>query len=162
MIAGRTFPTDTAAPVQTPRQFTLVLTVGTLTSNGMLFHGLGREPLGDPDDWAAYGPGLFWAEEFYSDGQPRNHLLAPMDARTIASPTGDGDYAFGRSGGLSWVVPYIAGVYALAAQVDPTITPDRFWSLARATGRSIQLNHQDQAYTLGTIIDLVGLIAALR
>jgi len=62
-----------------------------------------------------------------------------MDSRTTASFTGISEYVFYREGGWSWSIPYIAGLYALAAQVDPEIPPERFWSLAMETGRTIEL-----------------------
>jgi hypothetical protein len=51
-----------------------------------------------------------------------------MDSRTTASPGATDQYVFYGIGGMSWAVPYIAGVYALAVQVDPAITPERFWA----------------------------------
>lgn len=56
-----------------------------------------------------------------------------MDYRCIASPTGSSDYAVYPQGGLSWVMPYLAGTYALACQVKPDITPDEFWKVALET-----------------------------
>jgi hypothetical protein len=49
-----------------------------------------------------------------------------MQARTTATPTGKEDYVFDVPGGMSWTVPYLAGMYALAAQVRPDITPEVF------------------------------------
>jgi hypothetical protein len=98
-------------------------------THGLQFHGLGREPLKDPEDPASYhlitawGPGL---------SQPT--LLIPMAARTTAAPTGAGDYGFHRQGGWSWVAPYLAGLYALGCQVNPDLTPELFWETALATG----------------------------
>ena len=51
---------------------------------------------------------------------------------------------------MSWAVPYVAGVYALAVQVDPAITPERFWALAVRTGRTIELNRQGMTKLFGT------------
>ena len=71
------------------------------------------------------------------------------------------EYVFYRFGGWSWSIPYIAGVYALAAQVDPSITPEQFWSLAMQTGQTIELDHGDEMIPFGPIIDPVSLIDAL-
>jgi len=98
-------------------------------THGLQFHGLGREPLNDPDDPASYYPITAWGP-----GLATPTLLIPMDARTTAAPTGAGDYTFHRQGGWSWVAPYLAGLYALACQVDPDITPELFWETALATG----------------------------
>jgi len=85
-----------------------------------------------------------------------------MDSRTTASPTGADEYVFYREGGWSWSIPYIGGVFALALQADPTITAERFWSLALETGRTIDLDHGGETVSLGPIIDPVALIDALR
>jgi len=133
--------------------------------HGFFFHGLGRHPLANPDDFNAYGPGSWWARRF-DEGNPihtkPNRLLVPMDARTTASPTGTGEYVFYAEAGWSWSIPYIAGVYALAAQVEPKITPDRFWALALKTGRTIKLNRGGKTRPFGPILDPGALIEAIR
>ena len=65
---------------------------------------------------------------------PADQLLVPMDHRTVAAPGGDNEYAHYASGGWSWCTPYIAGAYALACQVNSTLTPDQFWAAALKTG----------------------------
>jgi hypothetical protein len=85
-----------------------------------------------------------------------------MDSRTTASPTGVSDYVFYRQGGWSWSIPYIAGMYALACQVDPSITPEHFWELAMETGQTVTINHEGKSYSLGPILDPVALITALQ
>jgi hypothetical protein len=76
---------------------------------------LGREPGGDPDSPTNYvcqwGPG-------FKDG-----LCVPAGNRTTASHTGPNGYIFWRQGGMSWTVPYLAGLAALAFQVDPELKP---------------------------------------
>ncbi len=129
---------------------------------GFKFHGLGREPLANPDQFESYEPGLFWSKQFYEGNRFSDRLLVPMDSRTTASPTGIDEYVFYREGGWSWPIPYIAGVYALAAQVKPTITPDEFWSVALKTGRTIDLIYDNETISFGPILDPVALIAALK
>lgn len=140
----------------------LVITSNLEQVHGFRFHGLGREPLADPDLFESYLPGEFWARQFDSGAAGPPRLLAPMDSRTGAGPAANDEYVFFRRGGWSWVIPYIAGVYALAAQVDPTITPNRFWDTALKTGRTIQVRRNDKTLPLGPIIDPVSLIAALQ
>lgn len=87
------------------------------------FMGLGRNPLIDADDITSYGKGEYWKKgEYYN-----NALLIPMDSRCTASPTGINDYVYYREGGMSWTVPYLAGLYALACQVNPDIILDVFF-----------------------------------
>ncbi len=102
---------------------------------GFHIFGLSRAPLRDPDETASYGDAL-WGSLDVTNAQV---LRVPMDSRTAASPTGIRDYAFYRFGGLSWAVPWAAGLYALACQVDPDITPQVFWSKALETGDAIDL-----------------------
>jgi hypothetical protein len=127
------------------------------------FDGLGRDPRRDPDDFTSYEPGYFWAPGFYANPseQPGNALLVPMDGRSFAGYTGLQDFTFARPGGWSWAIPYIAGAYALAAQVESSITPERFWELALQTGRTIQIERDGQVYALGPILDMTALVGEL-
>ncbi|MBN1428112.1 MAG: CPBP family intramembrane metalloprotease [Anaerolineae bacterium] len=137
------------------------LLVLEVDSHGLM--GLGRHPNTNPDDFATYEPGVFWAENYY-DGNwvIKDMLLVPMDSRTVAGSGSSDEYTFGRMGGMSWAVPYLAGVYALAVQADPDITPEHFWALAYETGRSIEVEHDGTVFSLETIIDPPALIAALQ
>jgi hypothetical protein len=54
--------------------------------HGFKFHGLGRAPLGDPEVFESYEPGLWWAERFYGGERFSDRLLVPMDSRTTAGP----------------------------------------------------------------------------
>lgn len=134
------------------------------------FQGLGRDPLDDPNQFESYRPGLWWEKDFYDGmsltshrGKPSQQtLLVPMDSRATASPTGGKDYVFYRSGGWSWSIPYLAGMYALAAQVKPDITPEEFWKTALKTGKTIQLQHDGKEYEFGVILDPQALIDELQ
>ncbi|MFX0201064.1 MAG: S8 family serine peptidase, partial [Candidatus Hodarchaeota archaeon] len=131
--------------------------------HGFRFHGLGRHPLANPNVFESYEAGLWWAKKYYDGVRWRDsdRLLVPMDSRTTASPLGNDEYVFYRQGGWSWAIPYIAGVYALAAQVEPAITPEQFWSLAIKTGNTIQLDKKGKVIPFGPIIDPVRLIRSI-
>jgi hypothetical protein len=142
----------------------VVCCVIELVYDGCNYDLLGRSPLADPDIFESYEPALFAAESFWA-GHPsddKNNLFVPVDSRTTASDEGIDEYIFDRGGGSSKAPPYIAGVYALAVQVDPAITPERFWALAIKTGRTIELERKGQKRRLGPIIDPVALISTLR
>ena len=143
-----------------------ILVIDVATATGMPadthLRGLGRLPTSDPDAFESYEPGIFWSGAYYAHEVQTRMLLAPMDSRTVASTAGPDDYAFSRIGGLSWVAPYVAGLYALAAQVDPAITPERFWSTALQTGRTVQLEHEGNRFSLGVIVDPSALVAELQ
>lgn len=72
------------------------------------------------------------------------------------------DYVFYREGGLSWSIPYIAGLYALACQFKPDITPDIFWSTALETGDIIKVLNNNNEYELKKIVNPVRLIEAIE
>ena len=136
-----------------------------------MFDGLGRQPLKTPDNKASYEPGLFWADLYYESGQKyftkfsvkEDHVLQiPMDSRTTASPTGNNDYVFYRMGGWSWSIPYIEGLYALACQVKPDITPDIFWTKALQTGDTINVQYNGKAYEFKKVVNPMKLIEAIR
>ena len=133
----------------------------------MFPYGLGRPVFADPDSFQSYEPGLWWRFRFYNPGVPiiesgqESKFLFPMDSRTMASPTGEENYFFNRLGGQSWVMPYIAGLYALAAQVDPAVTPEKFWLAAIQTGRTIDVQHNSQTYPLRIVVDPAELVRYL-
>jgi hypothetical protein len=144
----------------------------SLGRNGLYFQGLGRNPLNDPNLFESYIAGLWWEKDFFS-GKPLTSfpwhppkqtslLLVPMDSRTTASPTGVNDYVFYRQGGWSWSIPYLAGMYALAAQVKPEITAEEFWGTALNTGRTVRIQHEGKEYDLGVILDPQALIEAIK
>jgi len=110
---------------------------------GFRIFGLSRDPRSDPDDLASYGDA--WWGSLAVPGMEVLHF--PMDSRTTASPMGTGEYAFYRLGGLSWAVPWAAGLYALACQVRPDVTPQLFWEKALETGDSLDLPPKEPSLT---------------
>jgi hypothetical protein len=141
-----------------------VISTAIEETHSLAFHGLGRPPLADPNLFASYGPGSWWAAGFLNGQRrfaPGKRLLVPMDARCIASPTGKDDYVFYAESGWSWSVPWLAGLYALACQVKPDITPDQFWSAALKTGETIRLKKDESELEFGTIANPVKFIDRL-
>ena len=85
---------------------------------------LRRDPNGDPDNPACYGPGRY----------PHPDALGvPAGNRTTASHQGPDAYTYWVEGAMSWAVPYMAGLAALAFQVDPAIPPAQLMELWTAT-----------------------------
>ena len=139
-----------------------VINPNVYESYGFHFEGLGREALSDPNQFTSYLPAPLWEKEFYKGYAFQNTLLIPMDSRTTAAPTGINDYAFYRWGDQSWTIAYLTGMYALAAQVKPDITPEEFWAKALATGKTTQVLNAGKEYPLEIIIDPQALINALK
>lgn len=121
------------------------------------YMGLGRNPLKNADDITSFTKREFWKKQEYDNYQ----LLIPMDSRCTASPTGVNDYVFYRNGGVSWTVPYVAGLYALACQVNPDITPDVFWEEAFNTSDAISADNSSKK-TFGKIVNPVRLIEKIE
>jgi hypothetical protein len=118
-----------AAVERAKEEGVFVISSSLRDTHGLQFHGLGREPLDDPEDPASFYPVSAWGPDL---AEPT--LLIPMDARTTAAPSGASEYTFHRQGGWSWVAPYLAGLYALGCQVNPDLTPELFWETALETG----------------------------
>jgi len=153
-----------AAVERATRDGVFVISSALESTHGLRFHGLGREAMADPNDPAAYGPGSWWASVFWSGQRrfgPGERLLVPMDARAVASPTGTDHYVYYSSGGWSWSIPWIAGLYALACEVKPDLDPGLFWATALKTGRTVSVTRKGETLDLGTIADPVALIEAL-
>lgn len=132
----------------------------------MDFSGLGRNPLTNPDDTSSYGPGEEWKSRFFMFEKYSNAkevLLVPMDSRCTASPTGDSDYAFYNVGGNKLSAAYIAGLYALACQVRPEITPLEFWHTALKTGDTVHIKNKfiNYDYKLKKVVNPVQLVNEL-
>ncbi|MHB9144546.1 MAG: S8 family serine peptidase [Symbiobacteriia bacterium] len=75
----------------------------------------------DPDayDWSA------WVMKNFGDRAKLTDTLGvPASWRTTASVAGPGAYVYWSEGGLSWAVPYVAGLLALGLQVNPDATFD--------------------------------------
>ncbi len=112
-----------------------------LSPEGSAIAGLGKiDPAGDTDDVSNYTLGDWQWEmaEYYE-----NSLLVPMDDRAVADMSGD-TYVFYADGGWSWTVPYVAGMYALCAQVNPDITPKEFFHKAMETSIEIERSREPE------------------
>ena len=82
----------------------------------MLNYGiLSLKPGKDPDKPGNYDPGYYSSEE--------DVIRVPGANKTVASHRGNDVYTFDKMGGMSWGAPYIAGLAALAYQVNPDIQP---------------------------------------
>ena len=64
---------------------------------------------------------------------PFGSVYVPTAKSTHASNCGKENYTYSCWGGMSSIVPYVAGMYALACQADDSITFDKFYQLASET-----------------------------
>lgn len=74
-------------------------------------------------------------------------ITVPTDFRVLASPTGNKDYVHYANGGLSWAVPYVAGLYALSVQVKPDLTKAEFIQAVAATNQTQNCVWQEVKFT---------------
>ena len=127
------------------------------------YFGTGKELASSYDEVSSIRPAVFLKEDI-----DRNHelyqerLLIPMDQRTCASFTGRNDYFYQSIGGMSYVIPYVAGIYALALQVDPSISFEDFTSYAKATATTVSYQSDNQNIVFGKYIDGYKLIKAIQ
>ena len=59
-------------------------------------------------------------------------------------------------------MPWIAGFYALACQVNPDITPEQFWAATLKTGYTMHLRHDGEDVSFGPIANTIALVEHLR
>lgn len=136
------------------REGVLVAVTNTQEFFGKGFAGMDRPPDADPNDFNSFLPGSFRAKGFYATGQMTpNTAMVPMDSRATAAETGLDHYRFYRQGGESWSVPYVIGLYALVAQVDPQITPEQFLDAAFSSGAYITVTREGKDYRFGPIVN---------
>lgn len=98
-----------------------------------------------PDDPANYQRG--------KDSSSKDVLRVPAANRTVASHNGPEVYTYDRTGGLSWAAPYLAGLAALAYQVNPEIEPKTIVDLWLQTAVKTDA---------GPVVNPVGFIEAVQ
>lgn len=132
----------------------------TVEDENFRVDGLERLPLANPDNKDVFSAGLMFCGN--QEGSGNDTLQVPMDSRTLADPNGKEDYYFSRIGGQSWIIPWTAGLYALACQVDADITPEAFWTAALETADAVSFRKAGKTYTLNKVVNPVKLIAKIQ
>ena len=122
-----------------------VIFVATCDPEFLRYGILSRIPYHDGDDPSDYTKGRY----FHDDAM----LLVPGGNRTLASHRGTDVYWFDPSGGMSWGAPYLAGLAALAYQVNPDIAPMTIRSLFIETATETEV---------GPVVDPKGFIERVR
>ncbi len=130
---------------------------------GMETNGVNRNPQADPDSPDSYEAGAWWKNNRHinEDINKDEYLLVPMDHRTVADFKSKDGYRYeGNDGGMSWSTPWLAGMYVLAKQVKPSVTPQEFWTTALKT--SDECTNNDTGAYVGRLINPQKLIDALK
>ncbi|MFH1457004.1 MAG: S8/S53 family peptidase [Patescibacteria group bacterium] len=105
---------------------------------------------GSPKNKNDFGSYLSWL----GNNEGNDKLIVPSDYRTMASSWNKkGQYMYNGRGGLSWSVPYLAGLFALILQVNPNIKREE---IAEITNESAVVNKKGlKIINPKGIIDLV-------
>ena len=136
---------------------------------GFYTNGANRSPVGDIDSSECYEAGAWWKSKpedaldyITVNGADKDKLLLfPMDHRTVADFKDSTSYRYeGNDGGMSWSTPWVAGMYVLAKQADPSITPEKFWQYALET--SSECRNNDSGNYVGRLINPQGLIQKIQ
>lgn len=101
---------------------------------GLRDNGVYRFVSQDPDNFESYRQTNWQTGRELPIDVQKNTLCFPMDHRTTAAPNGINDYVHYANGGFSWMKPFEAGVYVLAKQIKPDITPEEFFKVGLETG----------------------------
>ena len=99
----------------------------------------------NPDSAQSYRSGKYC---FTSDV-----LRVPTGNKTLAGHTGTHMYVYEREGGRSWAAPYLAGLAALAFQVNPQIRPEEIRTLLIKTATLT---------SAGPVVNPVGFIKSVK
>lgn len=166
----------TAAIERAKKEGIFVVSCNMFENYDFWMYSLDKEPGTDPDkdesymimEWEPWikevshieGFPEYFEKEFTKnfDGE---FLLVPINSRTWAEATGEDVYCFSRSGGWSSMEPYMTGLYAMACQVKPDITPELFWKTALETGILREVTREGNKYP-ARMLNPVALIEKLQ
>lgn len=147
-----------AAKAKAKKQDILVLAtddVMTVSRNGYF---------ADPDNLESYtNPPYWFKDKDMSFIEKDKEVFVPTDYRITACETGKDTYAYYAAGGLSWGVPYLAGVAALAKQVKPELDMEQFIPLVLETADTVTVkDSKGKEYSTKYFISPTRLIEKLK
>lgn len=140
---------------QAKKEGVFVTTTRIEEEYGLIDNGVNRDLFGDPNDPNSYSQTYWQLGRNPSVEIQKNTLCFPMDHRTTAAPNGFDHYVHYADGGWSWMKPFEAGMYVLAKQVKPSVTPEEFFKIGLETG-----TYSERAKCV--LVNPVALIEALR
>lgn len=118
--------------------------------------------LTDPDSTDYCRPMTWLGEKGYPFYAKIQKPSVPMDFRVTAAPNAVQDYVHYSQGGLSWAVPYLAGLYALGVQAYPGLTKEIFLQAARDTADTKECVYQGTPFTARYVVNPTALITHLQ
>lgn len=75
-----------------------------------------------------------WMDPRFAD----EDVFIPTGGRTTAATMGGASYIYWSTGGLSWAMPYALGLYAIAIEIDPTLTQDELRTLLKESAYDVR------------------------
>lgn len=106
------------------------------------YEALKRNTSLDVNDLTAYDPNHISSIDSIN-GYHEHTLFVPMGCKTLASPIGEHDYVYFASYGGDMMNYYLAGVFALALQVNPDLTKREIETLLYHTGINMNIEDHD-------------------
>ena len=125
----------------------VVLTTDIFDEYGDFGTPIKKLPYTDADDYQNYFP----SRTFYNRSIVEK-ISVPIEGKTVAYYQGDNEYQYVNNGGLSWAVPYIAGLYVLCCEVDPFMNYEKFIDVIEMTSLSLSSSYDNQLFRLDKII----------
>lgn len=89
----------------------------------------------EKDKPESYEPAIFLKGSV--DDIKKGSIIVPADYRSRANYKDDQSYVYEEEGGMSWAIPYLAGVAALSLQKKPDLKFDEFMTLVDKTANKI-------------------------
>lgn len=129
-----------------------------------IWEGVGRKYGKDPAKTDSVKPNYWSSPESLAETAEiiektgMKQIIIPCDNKTVASSIDGKSFDYYPNGGMSWGTPTIAGVYCLAKEANPNITPKEFHQLAYETGTDMLSNGKP----VGRVIDAEKLIGKIK
>lgn len=129
-----------------------------------LWQGVGRKYGKDPAKTDSVKPNYWSTPESLAmeaeiiERTGMKPIIIPCDNKTVASSIDGKSFDYYPNGGMSWGTPTLAGVYCLAKEANPNITPKEFHQLAYETGTDMLSNGKP----VGRVIDAEKLIEKIK
>lgn len=97
-------------------------------------------------------------DKIYDRATLHRRMLVPTDYRTVASSADEEEYVHFAASDDSWGVPFVAGIYTLALQLNPTLTKREFiraWLDSSVNDKCLYNNRLFEAYNFANPLALL-------
>ena len=84
-------------------------------------------PYSDKNNYQNLVPDHWWGNH------TSENVYVPSAGRTTAQENWGGEYIYWASGGLSWTMPYVLGLYGIANEINPELTQNELRTLLKET-----------------------------